>query len=291
MKSPPFTYHAAANTEEAIALLAEHKDDARVLAGGQSLVPLMNFRLARPAHLVDINRVTELNYIRMADGALAIAAGVRQSALEHSAEAAQRTPLLVEAVKLVAHPPIRHRGTVGGSLAHADPAAELPTAALALGGEMVLAGSGGERTVPVADFFQGPFTTATAADELLTEYRAPVWPAGTGHAFLELSRTHGNFAVVGTAALLHIDGDRVDRIAIALCGVAGTPVRAQAAEERLQGEAPSADLLESAAEAAAAALAPPSDIHGSADYRRKIAKVFVRRTLELALARAKGEPL
>ena len=289
MKPPPFTYHGAASTSEAVALLAEYRDEARVLAGGQSLVPLMNFRLARPAHLVDINRIAELNYIRLVDGALAIAAGVRQSQLEHSAEAARHATLLVEAVKLVAHPPIRHRGTVGGSLAHADPAAELPAAALALGGEVVLVSSRGERKVPVADFFQGPFTTAMVADELLTEYRAPAWPAGTGHAFLELSRTHGNFAVVGTAALLHIDGGRVDRVAIALCGVAGTPVRAQAAEERLQGEVPSAALLESAAEAGAAVLEPTSDVHGSADYRRRIAKVFVRRALELALARGKGE--
>ena len=291
MKPPPFSYHAAATTTEAVALLVEYRDEARVLAGGQSLVPLMNFRLARPAHLVDINPVAELSSIRLADGELVVSAGVRQSALERSAEAARHAPLLVEAVKLVAHPPIRHRGTVGGSLAHADPAAELPAAALALGGEMTLVSRRGQRTVPVADFFQGPFTTAVAADELLTEYRAPAWPAGTGHAFLELSRTHGAFAVVGAAALLHLDGGRVDRVAIGLCGVAGTPVRARAAEERLLGQTPSADLLEAAAEAASASLEPPSDVHGSAGYRRKVAKAFVRRALEQALARAQGGQL
>ena len=288
MKPPPFAYHAVASTGEAVALLAEHRDEARVLAGGQSLVPLMNFRLARPAHLVDINRVAELTSIRLVDGALVIGAGVRQSALERSTDAARHSPLLVEAVKLVADPPIRHRGTAGGSLAHADPAAELPAAALALGGEMVLVSSRGERAVPVADFFQGPFTTAIAADELLTEYRVPAWPGGTGHAFLELSRTYGSFAVVGAAALLHLDGGRVDRVAIGLCGVAGTPVRATAAEERLQGQVPSADLVDAAAEEAAATLQPPSDVHGGAGYRRKVARAFVRRALGLALTRAEG---
>jgi CO/xanthine dehydrogenase FAD-binding subunit len=288
VKPPPFTYHAVASTTEAVALLAEYRDEARVLAGGQSLVPLMNFRLARPAHLVDINPVAELGSIRVVDGGLVVSACVRQSALERSAEAAQHVPLLVEAVGLVAHPPIRHRGTVGGSLAHADPAAELPAAALALGGEMALVSTRGERTVPVADFFQGPFTTAVAADELLTEYRAPAWPAGTGHAFLELSRTHGSFAVVGTAVLLHLDAGRVDRVAIGLCGVAGAPVRATAAEERLQGETPGAALLEGAAEAAVVTLQPPSDVHGDAGYRRKVTKAFVRRALDLALTRARG---
>lgn len=288
MKPPPFTYHAVASTSEAVAALAQYKDEARVLAGGQSLVPLMNFRLARPAHLVDINRIADLNYIRRLNGALTIGAGVRQSALEHSVEAARHAPLLVEAVRFVAHPPIRHRGTVVGSLAHADPAAQLPAAVLALGGEIVLVSSRGERTVPVADFFQGPFATAALADELLKEYRAPTWPTGTGYAFVELSRTYGGFPVAGAAALLHLDGGRVDRAAIGLCAVAGTPVRAQPAEERLQGEKPSAKLLESAAEKAAATLEPPSDVHGSAAYRRKVARVLIRRALELALSRAQG---
>ena len=198
-------------------------------------------------------------------------------------------PLLVDAVKLVAHPPIRHRGTVGGSLAHADPAAELPAAALVLGGDMVAMSARGRRTVPVADFFKGPFGTALASDELLVEYRAPAWPARTGHAFLEFSRTHGSFAVIGVAALVHMEGRKAERVAIALCGVAGTPVRATTAEQLLQGKQPSDELIESAAEAAVADLRPASDVHGSGEYRRKVARVYVRRALKLAVARAQGE--
>jgi CO/xanthine dehydrogenase FAD-binding subunit len=289
LKPPPFTYHAAKTAQDAIALLAEDKEQARVLAGGQSLVPLMNFRLAQPDHLIDINPSAELDYIRRTDGVLAIGARTRQSELERSVEAGGHAPLLVEAVKLVAHAPIRHRGTVAGSLAHADPAAELPTAALALGGEMLVMSARGQRTVPVADFFKGPFATALAPDELLVEYRAPAWPAGTGHAFLEFSRTHGNFAVVGVAALVRMDGRNVERAAIALCGVAGTPVRAVKAEQELNGRVPSDQLIEAAAEAAVAGLEPASDVHGSKEYRRKVARVFVRRALRLAIARAKGE--
>ncbi len=289
MKPPPFTYHAAKTMKDAVALLAEHGDQARVLAGGQSLVPLMNFRLAQPAHLVDINPVTELDYIRRDDGALAVGARTRQSALERSADASRQAPLLVEAVKLVAHPPIRHRGTVGGSLAHADPAAELPAAAVALGGDLVAMSVRGRRTVPVAGFFEGPFGTSLASDELLVEYRAPAWPARTGHAFLEFSRTHGSFAVIGVAALAHMDGRKVERVAIALCGVAGTPVRATKAEQLLQGKLPSDELIEAAADAAAADLRPASDVHGSGEYRRKLARVYVRRALQLAVARAQGE--
>jgi carbon-monoxide dehydrogenase medium subunit len=289
MKPAPFTYHAATTTQAALGLLNELRDQARVLAGGQSLVPLMNFRLAQPAHLVDINALDTLEYVRSDNGTLAVGARTRQSTLERSREAAELAPLLVEAIKLVGHPPIRHRGTVGGCLAHGDPVAELPAVALVTDGEMVLTSSGGQRTLPAADFFLGPFTTAVAADELLTEFRVPVWPAKTGHAFLEFSRTHGNFAVVGTAVLLHLDGTRIDRAAIALCGVGGTPLRARRAEERLLNSVPQADVLDSAVEASVADLNPASDVHGTAAFRRKVAKVYVRRALELALARAKGE--
>ncbi len=288
MKPPPFTYHAASTAREAVALLDDLGGEGRVLAGGQSLIPLMNFRLAQPAHLVDINPVTELDYIRADDGTLSIGARTRQATLERSREAARRAPLLVEAVRLVGHPPIRHRGTVGGSLAHADPAAELPAVVLAMDGELVVMSARKQRTVSAADFFTGPFTTALGPNELLAEIRVRAWPARTGHAFLEFSRTHGNFAVVGVGVLVHLDGKRVDRAAIALCGVAGTPVRARRAEERLLGSEPTPEVVEAAAEVAEGDLRPASDLHGTAAYRRKVARACIRRGLTLALMDTRG---
>jgi carbon-monoxide dehydrogenase medium subunit len=288
MKPAPFSYHAPNTVREAVSMLAEFRDEGRVLAGGQSLIPLMNFRLAQPAHLVDVNPVSELDYVRSDDGWLAIGARTRLAAAERSKEVAERTPLLLEALGLVAHPPIRHRGTVGGSVAHADPAAELPAVALVMDGEMVLTGARGTRAVAASDFFRGPFTTSVEADELLTECRFRTWPPdGTGSAFVEFSRTHGNFAVVGAAALVHLEGGRIDRAAIALCGVGGSPVRARGAEERLVGEAPTPEVVAAAAEAAEGGLEPASDVHGSARYRRKLAGVYVGRALEVAISRAR----
>lgn len=289
MKPAPFGYHAPTSTSEALELLAEFGDQGRVLAGGQSLLPLMNFRIAKPENLIDINPVSELSYIRANNGALTIGACARQSELEMSREAAERAPLLVEAVGYVAHPPIRNRGTVGGSVAYADPASELPAAVLAMDGEMVVAGAGGERTVSAADFFRGPYTNACSADELLTEVRLPAWPDGTGHAFLEFRRRHGSYALMGTAVLVHLDGENVDRVAISLCGVDETPVRAREAEEVVAGNAPSEEVFAEAAEAAARDLDPLPDPKGSPEYRRKLARVFVRRALDLAVRRAKGE--
>jgi carbon-monoxide dehydrogenase medium subunit len=183
---------------------------------------------------------------------------------------------------------VRHRGTVGGSLAHADPAAELSAAVLAMDGKLVVTGPDGPRTVPAPEFFRGPFETAIAPQELLTEIRVEAWPAGTGHAFLEFARAYHGFAVVGVAALVHLDGGQIARAAVSLCGVAGTPVRAAAAEERLVGRTPTPETLEEAAVAAAVGLDPASDVQGSGAYRRKLARVFVRRALRLALERANG---
>ncbi|MGH3501049.1 MAG: FAD binding domain-containing protein [Nocardioidaceae bacterium] len=290
MKPPPFSYRAPTTVEAAQALLAEHSDEeARVLAGGQSLIPLMNFRLAQPTHLVDLGHLPSLDVIRHDDGALAVGAMVRQSALEHSAETARTAPLLVEATRLVAHPPIRHRGTVGGSIAHADPAAELPAAVLALDGEMVATSVRGRRAIPASEFFLGPFTTALQPDEILTELRVPSWPAGAGYAFEEFTRTHGNFAVVGAAALVQLDGERVAGAALALCGVGGTPLRAHEAERTLTGEEPSADAIRSAADAAVAGLEPTSEVHASGPYRLRLTRAYARRALELASERALGE--
>lgn len=289
MKPAPFDYHAPISTGEAVELLAEFGDRGRVLAGGQSLFQLMNFRTAKPENLIDINPVAELDYIRGDNGTLAIGARTRQSTLEHSRQAAERAPLFVEAVENVAHPSVRNRGTVGGSIAYADPASELPAVLLAMDGEVVLTSTRGQRTLSAADFFQGPYATACSADELLTEVRLPEWPSGTGHAFLEFQRKHGSYALMGTAALVHLDGEIVDRVAISLCGVDETPVRASRAEDVLVGNAPTNEVFEEAAAAAVPELNPLPDPKGSPEYRRKLAKVYIRRALELAVRRAKGE--
>src|SRR3954470_421045 len=247
MKPAPFTYHRATSAREAVDMLAAAGDEGSVLAGGQSLVPLMNFRVAQPAHLVDINYVDELDYIRVDDGALAIGARTRQATLERSADVAGAAPLLREAIGWVAHPPVRHRGTVVGSIVHADPAAELPACLLALDGEVVLQRPGGERRVAAREFFTGPLMTAKQTGELATEVRVPVARNGNGgHALVEFSRRHADFAVAGVA----VSGD-----AIALFGVADMPLRATEAEQRLAaGGDP-----EAVADAATAGLTPNDD--------------------------------
>jgi aerobic carbon-monoxide dehydrogenase medium subunit len=285
VKPPPFHYSAPTSVAEAVALLGTRaEDEARVLAGGQSLVPLMNFRLAQPGHLVDLRRIAELTRIRTDGDMLVIGAMVRQSVAEHAPEVALVAPLLAEALGYVAHPPIRNSGTIGGSLAHADPAAELPAAALALDAELVIAGPQGSRTVPAAGFFRGPFTTAIGAGELLTEVRIPRWAGG--HAFVEFARTHGTFAIVGVAALVELAGATVTRAAIALSGVAPTPVRATAAEQALIGTTADAAAIRAAADAGTAGLAPAGDAHGSTETRIDIARDQLRRGIALASARA-----
>lgn len=288
MKPPPFDYAAPTTLDEAIALLAEHADaEARVLAGGQSLIPMMNFRLAKPGYLVDLRRVAGLAGIRREGDTLAIGAMTRMAEVERSPEVAVAAPLLTEAIGLVAHAPVRNSGTVGGSLAHADPAAELPAVALALDAELVAAGPAGTRTIPAAEFFTGPYSTALAPEEILTEVRLPVWPGG--HAFIEFSRIHANFAVVAVAALVDLDGDQIRRAAAALAGVAATPVRAHAAERALAGSAGDAEVIRGAATAAAADLSPPGDLHASAETRLSLARTYLRRGLELAVNRARNE--
>jgi carbon-monoxide dehydrogenase medium subunit len=283
VKPPPFHYAAPTSVAEAVELMAEHADDeARVLAGGQSLVPLMNFRLAQPTHLIDLRRIEELTRIRTEGDTLVIGAMVRQATAEHAPEVALGAPLLAEALGYVAHTPIRNSGTVGGSIAHADPAAELPAVVLALDAELVVAGPRGARTVAAADFFRGPFSTAIGPGEILTEVRIPR-KAG-GHAFVEFARTHGSFALVGVAAVIDLDGDAVADASIALSGVAPTPVRATAAEQALTGAVADADVIRSAADADA--LSPAGDVHGGVETRIDIARSYLRRGIELALQRA-----
>jgi carbon-monoxide dehydrogenase medium subunit len=262
--------------------------DARVLAGGQSLMPLMHFRLASPANLIDINRVDELDYISRTNGTLAIGARTRQAQLLASEEAAEVAPLLVDAIGHVGHAQIRHRGTVAGSAAHADPSAEIPAVLLALGAEMQCSGSSGDRTVAAADFYTGPFQTALADDEILTEIRVPAWPGGTGAAWLELTRIYHGFPVVGVGALIHLEDGTIDQAAVAMCGMAATPIGSRAAADVLVGQSPSAELIEDAASAAVADLNPPADVHGSTSYRLRAGRAYVRRTLEAAITNAGG---
>jgi carbon-monoxide dehydrogenase medium subunit len=287
MKPAPFEYFDPPTVAEVVALLQEHEGDAKVLAGGQSLVPLLNMRLARPQVVIDLNRVAGLDYIREENGWIAIGALTRQRAVERSELVRTRQPLLHAATRYIAHPQIRNRGTVGGSIAHADPAAEYPAAALALGAEMVAPGPSGQRVISAADFFVTYLTTALEPSEVLTEVRFPVLEERTGWSFQEVSRRHGDFALAGVAAMLMLERGVCSAASIALFGVASTPVRARAAEGLLVGSKPDERLLNEAAQVAADGLdAPLADVHASEEYRRHLAKVLTRRALTEALARA-----
>lgn len=277
MKPAPFKYVAAVSVEEAVAALGEHGDEAKILAGGQSLVPLMNMRLAVPDVLVDVNRVAELQGIA-ANGSIEVAAVTRQSALERSADA---PPLVKEALRHVAFPGVRSRGTVGGSIAHADPAAELPAVLLALGGEVEARGPSGSRTIAADDLFVTYFTTALAADEMLTAVRFPRQGANTRSGFAEVVRKAGDFALAGAAVSVELDGDTCRSARVALFGVADRPVRSSAAEQAVAGRT----LVEAAADAGRAAsdeLDAKSDSHASAEYRKEVVGVLVRRALQQA---------
>ena len=290
MKPPPFEYVAPASLEEAVAVLAEHGDDAKALAGGQSLVPLLAFRLAAPAVLVDLNGVGGLDHLREEDGRLVIGALARQRQVERLPGLDRRCPMLAEAVAQVGHVAIRNRGTVGGSLAHADPAAEWPALALALDGECQVAGPRGTRVVPVEELLVSYFTTTLEPDELITELRLTLPGGRVGSTFVELARRHGDFAIVGVGALLGLASDgSVTRSRLALIGVGERAVRARRAEALLEGERPTDELLDEAAAAVDEAISPAADLHGSADYRRQVARVLTRRALAVARARAEGK--
>jgi len=289
MKPPRFDYLAPRTLDEALAHLHHHGDQAKILAGGQSLIPMLNFRLAHPGVVVDVNRLTELAYLRQHDGGVAVGALTRQHAVERSELIRARVPVVAEACRFIGHAPIRHRGTFGGNLAHADPASELPAVMVALEAEMAVASRAGSRSVPAGQFFTGPLTTALRADEMLTEIRIPAPPPRTGGAFVEMARRAGDFALVGVAALITLDGaGTCERVRIALCGVGPTPVRARAAEDALTGQAPTATALAAAADRAAAATSPPSDVHGSAEFRKKLARHFARQALAAAIQRSGG---
>jgi CO/xanthine dehydrogenase FAD-binding subunit len=289
MKPAPFEYHAPRSVEETVALLAEYGDEAKVLAGGQSLVPLMNFRLARPAHVVDINRVAELSYARPWDGGLAFGPLTRHYVLEEDPQVAARCPMLPRIASLIGHAQIRHRGTVGGSLAHADPVAELPLAATVLGAEIEARGPNGARTLEPSSFFVHYLTTSLEPTELLTEVRVPALPAGAGWSVQEFARRHGDFAIVATAVVLEAAGGVCRGARVAVAGGAPTPYRSGGAEAALVGQPPSAEAFAAAADAAAVESDPEGDIHASAAYRRKLVRVLVRRALEEAATRLREE--
>ena len=292
MKPAPFYYHAPSSLDEALGLLRDLRDeDAKVLAGGQSLMPMLNMRLARANHLVDINGLRELDYAREERSGLAMGALTRHRTLERSADVARRIPLLTEAIPQVGDRQVRFRGTLGGSLAHADPAAELPTIAVALDAEMVVRSRSGTRTVRAADFFLSFFTTALEPAELLTEVRFPAFPARSGCAFLELTRQLGAYPIVSAAAVVSIDDGRIADVRLALGGVGETPIRAHGAEAALRGQRPTLEVLTEAGRLAADDTDPGADVHGSAEYRKEMAAVYARRALQTAADRAISLPL
>ena len=286
MKLPPVDYEAPKTVSEAVELLAEHQDEASVLAGGQSLIPLLALRLAHPAVLIDINGIAELSGVSAVNGSVAIGAMTREYIAEESGTVADAVPLLAAALPLIGHEAIRNRGTIGGSLAHADPAAELPAVARALDAEFVVRGPAGERVVPAAEWFEGYLTTSRRPDELLVQVRFPAAGRGTGISFQEVARRHGDFAIVGLATSLTLSGGVINDARLAFAGLSDVPVRAAAAEDLLAGERPSAELFDEAARRATDGLDPPGDLHGSSDYRKKVAAALVGRGLREAAGSA-----
>jgi carbon-monoxide dehydrogenase medium subunit len=302
VKPPPFVYHAPTGLDEALAVLAEVGDDGKVLAGGQSLIPLLNMRLAAPGHLVDVGGVAGLDRLEVADGAVRVGATVRHRALERHAGASDANPLLGQALRHVAHPVIRNRGTTVGSIAHADPAGEMPAVLAVLGGHAELTSVRGTRRVAADEFFLGPLQADVAPDELVTAVVFPDPGPRSGTAFEELARRHGDYALAGVAVVVTLDDDqRVDAARAAFIGVGGVPVvvdladacggqsadtgRGQSADT---GRGQSADAVGfgGAVAAAHAAVDPDDDIHATADYRRHLAGVLLDRALQAAVRRA-----
>lgn len=286
MKPAPFEYHRPREISEALTLLREIGDDGKILAGGQSLMPMMNFRLAQPAHLIDINFIDGLDYIRSENGALKIGCLARQSQVLVNPLIHQRCPLLAAALTHVGYEQTRNRGTVCGSLAHADPAAELPAALLALDGSLTVARAGGKREIAAREFFQSYLSTAMGGDEMVLQASIPEQPEKSGSSFIEFARRFGDFAVVGVAALLVLENDRIADARIALSGVVDKPWRERAVEEKLIDQKAAPELFISVAHDVADAIDPGSDIHASAAYRRSLAEVLTRRALNEAWNKA-----
>ena len=288
-----FDYHAPATLDEAIKLLGELGEDAKILAGGHSLIPMMKLRLAEPTNLIDINGLSDLNYIKEENGYLCIGAMTREAALETSDLVAEKYPILKDTSEVIADPLVRNMATVGGNIAHGDPANDHPATMVALGAEVVINGPGGilggrERTIAIDDFFKGPLMTALEQNEILTEIRIPVNGGKSGAAYKKLERKVGDYAIAGAAAALQFDGDNCSSAGIALTNVGPTPIRATEAQNALIGTSVSSDDIDKAAELAAAAAQPVGDHRGSEEYKRAVVKVLTARAVQTAKDRAEG---
>ncbi len=289
MKPPPFEYHDPRSVPEALELLSRYGPDARILAGGQSLMALLNFRLGSPSALVDINRIPELSYIREEAGQLRFGAVTRQRQIEFSPLVREKLGLMVEATQWIGHLPTRTRGTIGGSLAHADPSAEYPCLITALDGELVIRGAKGERVLKPRDFFQGFLTTALEPGEMLVEARLPVTPKGASWAFEEFARRHGDFALVEVAAMIVAEGGRCRMARVAVSGASATPIKLRDVEQILERDGLNETSFAAAGQRASELVDPASDLHASADYRRHLTRILTIRALRRALARAQGK--
>ncbi len=282
-----FDYIRANSVDEAIALLQQYGDAAKVLAGGHSLLPTMKLRLNTPGKVIDISKIASLRYIRKEGHALAIGAGTTHRDLEFSSEVQSALPMLAEAAASIGDPQVRNCGTIGGSLAHADPAADWPASILATEATLVVKGPAGQRSIAAADFFRGMFETDLQDGELITEIRVPLPPAKTGGSYQKFEQPASRFAIAGCAALVTVDGGKCTRVRVALTGAATVPFRDQSVEDALTGKAPTAENIAAAAELAAQGVDLMSDHFASEDYRRHLAKVMVKRALTTAAARAK----
>lgn len=291
MKPAPFEYYAPDSLDEALEIKANLGEEAKPLAGGQSLIPAMNFRVAQPGVLVDLNKIKELGYIRKENGALRIGAMTRQSEVEHSPLVAEFDPLLHETVPNIAHPQIRNRGTFGGSLAHADPASELPVIALARDARLRVQSKEGERWVNASDFFQGMFTVDVGVDEFLVEVSLPEFPVRTGWAFMEVARRQGDYAMAGVAALVTLDENGAcEKARLVYLNVGDGPVEAEEAAQLLHGEKISEKTIEAAAaKASQDEITPFGNMHATPEFQRHLTSVLTRRALEQARQRAQAQ--
>jgi carbon-monoxide dehydrogenase medium subunit len=287
MIPPSFDYHAPATLPDALKLLGQYGDEAKILSGGQSLLPLLKLRLAAPGHVVDIGRIPGLDYIKEDAGFLKIGALVREASLETSELIRSKYPILLDTASVVADPLVRNLATVAGNLAHGDPANDHPATMLALGAEVVATGPKGQRTIPVSALFKGLFTTALEPNEILTEVRIPVPPARSGGAYVKLERKVGDFATAGAAAFVVLDGNGAcERVGIGLTNVGMTPFKAAKAEQHLTGK--KADAIAEAARLAAEGISPGADRRGSTEYKKEMARVLTARALKKAFERAGG---
>lgn len=288
MIPPSFDYHVPDSVNHAIGMLQKYGSEAKILSGGMSLIPLMKLRLAEPAHLIDINRISGLDYIKESDGFLKIGALAREVDLEKSELVRSKYPLLLDTTLVIADPLVRNRATIGGNLAHGDPANDHPATMLALEAEIVVVGSQGERKIPVTSFFTDLFTTALSSGEILTEIRIPIPPPGSGGAYFKLERKVGDFATAGVAAQLTLGKDDVcERAGIGLTNVGLTPVKARRAEEALRGKKIDGESIKRAAQLAAQESEPTADLRGSEEYKRDLVRVLAIRALNRALERSR----